>query len=586
MAPIGRLAFLALLGLAWPGHPLAVSPPPVQGQRGMVVSDQALATAAGVEILRRGGNAVDAAVATAYAQAVVNPCCGNLGGGGFMTIRMADGRSSFIDFRETAPSAATADMYLDKDGKPIQGVSLTGWRAVGVPGTTRGLELALERFGRLQRPTVMERAIALARDGYVLGPADTAILASGAASFAASPALARIFLKDGRNLEPGDRLVQPDLAATLEAIAQQGPDALYRGPRAQAIVDASKAGGGILALSDLETYRAIERTPLTCSYRGYEILSAPPPSSGGAAVCEILNILEGYPLGYLGPGSADATHLMVEAMRHTFFDRNGALGDPAFVKNPVDRLVSKPYAGRIRQAIDRVVATPSSALAPGTAPHEGGDTTHISVVDDSGNAVSLTYSLNTFFGAKVMAPGTGVILNDTMDDFTTAPNAPNLFGLVQGPANAIAPGKRPLSSMSPTIIIHGGKPFLVLGSPGGPRIISSVVQAIINVIDHGMSLQEAVDAPRVHHQWLPDILYAEPFALSADVVRDLALRGHRVVVQKPWSSGEAIMSGDARSAGETLPSFGDDTVRTWQAAPGSWFGSSDNRRPAGAAMAE
>jgi gamma-glutamyltranspeptidase/glutathione hydrolase len=303
-------------------------------------------------------------------------------------------------------------------------------------------------------------------------------------------------------------------------------------------------------------------------------------------VCEILNILEFYPLGYLGPGSADTTHLLVEAMRHAYLDRNTALGDPAFVSNPVDRLVSKPYAARVRQTIDRVTATPSSALKPGTAPHEGGDTTHISVVDDAGNAVSLTFSLNAYFGAKVMAPGTGVLLNDTMDDFTTAPGAPNLFGLIQGQANAIAPGKRPLSSMSPTIVLRDGKPFLVLGSPGGSRIISSVVQTVVNVVDHGMSLQEAVDAPRIHHQWLPDILYAEPFALSTDVVRDLVLRGHRVVVQKPWGSVEAIMSGDAPNVGEALPSFGDDTVRNWQPAPGSWFGSSDNRRPSGAAMGQ
>ena len=393
------------------------------------------------------------------------------------------------------------------------------------------------------------------------------------------------FLPGGLPPAAGQRLVQADLAGTLEAIARDGADGFYKGEVARRLVAASGQGGGLITQADLDAYQAVERAPLACTYRGYDVLSAPPPSSGGTSLCEILNIVEGYPLGYLGVGSADTAHLMAEAMRHAFVDRNTALGDPAFVTNPVARLTSKAYAQAIRQTIDRDRATPSAALGPGTAPHEGTETTHFSVVDAAGNAVAVTYSLNAYFGAKVMVPGTGVVLNDTMDDFTVKPGTANLFGLVQGKANAIEPGKRPLSSMTPTILVRDGKVALVLGSPGGSRIISAVMQTIVNVVDHGMSLQEAVDQPRIHHQWQPDILYAEPYALAPDVVRALAARGHRVVVQRPWGAVEAVMAGSMRAPDSALPSFGDDTLRTWQPAPGSLYGANDNRRPAGAAMA-
>ena len=581
--PLVTILSLIFIGLT-PAH--AVSPPPVEGKQGMVVSDQALASAAGAEILRKGGNAVDAAVAVGYAQAVVNPCCGNLGGGGFMLIRLADGRAVFIDFREKAPAAATTDMYLDAKGTIVEGASLNGWKAVGVPGTVMGLDQALTKYGTLSRAEVMAPAIRLAREGFVVGPGDSAILAAGTKAFAKLPELAAVFLKSGAVLPPGERLVQPDLAATLEAIARDGASAFYSGDVAHRIAEASKAGGGLITQADLAAYTAPEREPVRCSYRGYDILSAPPPSSGGTIVCEILNILEAWPLGYLGFNSADSVHLMTEAMRHAFVDRNSALGDPDFVKNPVEKLTSKPYAASIRAVIERDRAGISKDIAPGVAPHEGTETTHYSVVDAKGNAVAVTYSLNAYFGAKVMAPGTGFFMNDTMDDFTIKPGAANMFGLVQGTSNAIAPGKRPLSSMSPTIVSRGGKPFLVLGSPGGSRIITAVVETIVNVVDHGMSLQEAVDAPRIHHQWQPDVIYAEPFALSADTARALAAMGHKIVVQKAWGAVEAIMAAAARPSGEALPSFGDDSVRNWQPAPGSLYGANDDRRPAGAAAAQ
>jgi gamma-glutamyltranspeptidase/glutathione hydrolase len=351
-------------------------------------------------------------------------------------------------------------------------------------------------------------------------------------------------------------------------------------------VAASTAGGGIFARADFEDYKVRFLKPVTCSYRGLDIVSAAPPSSGGIALCEILNILEGYPVGFLGWNSADMVALFTEASRHAFLDRNSALGDPDFVANPVERLTSKAYAAKIRAVINRDKATPSSELKPGTAPHEGTETTHYSVVDKAGNAVAVTYSLNSYFGSKVMAPGTGAFFNNTMDDFTTKPGAANLFGLVQGKANAIEPGKRPLSSMTPTIVTKDGKPFLVLGSPGGSRIITAVVQTIVNVVDFGMSVQEAVNAPRLHHQWQPDTVYAEPYALSADTVRLLAGRGYTVTVQRPWSAVEAILVGASGTGAEPLPSFGDDSARTPGVVAGRAYGANDARRPAGAAVGE
>ena len=504
-----------------------------------------------------------------------------------MMVRMADGREAMIDFREAAPAGASADMFLDPQGKPRPGASLTGWLAAGVPGTVQGLEVALSRFGTKTRADLMEPAIALAREGFALTAADAAIIAGSAVQLARDPEAASVFFKDGRPLARGDRLVQPKLAATLSAISMNGTKAFYEGPIAQSLATASKAGGGVLNLDDLAGYRALVRDPIHCAYRGFEILSAPPPSSGGTAVCEILRILEGYPVGYLGFGSADTVHLMTEAMRHAYLDRNTRLGDPAFVANPVEQLTSRDYAALLRQAIDRNRATPSGSSRQGAAPHEGMQTTHFSVIDAAGNAVAVTYSLNAYFGAKVMAPGTGFFLNDTMDDFTIKAGAaePVRAGAGRGQCHRAGQASPELDE-SDHRAREDAKPFLVLGSPGGSRIISAVVQTIVNVVDHGMSLQEAVDAPRIHHQWQPDILYAEPFALAPDVVRALSQRGHHIELQKPWGSVEAIMSGADKASPTTLPSFGDDTLKTWRPAPGSLYGANDNRRPAGAAIGE
>ncbi|MFG1294879.1 gamma-glutamyltransferase [Xanthobacter variabilis] len=579
-------AFLGCLLIAFAPQAHAVSPTPVEGEGGMVVSEQSLAAQVGADILRQGGNAIDAAVAVGYALAVVHPCCGNLGGGGYMVVRQADGTSTFIDFREAAPGSAQADMYLDKNGNVIPGASVRGWRAVAVPGSVLGLDTALQRFGSMTRAEVMAPAIALARDGYVLSPGDAAILRAGTADFRADPTLSAIFLKDGEPLKAGDRLVQADLGQTLAAISAQGVSAFYDGEIPRRMAAASAVGGGILSDKDFQDYKVRVAPPVRCAYRGYEILTAAPSSAGGTAVCEILNILEGYPLSDSGFGAADTVHLMAEAMRHAFIDRNFVLTDPAFGDNPLDRLLSKDYAAAIRQRIDPHHADASKLDDAGVVLHEGTETTHYSVADAAGNTVAVTTSLNAYFGARVMAPGTGVLLNDTMDDFTTKISGENTFGLVQGARNAIAPGKRPLSSMSPTILVRDGKPVLVLGSPGGPRIVTSVVQTILNVIDHGMNVQEAVDAPRIHHQWLPDVIYAEPYALSPDTVRLLEARGHKVAVQRPWSAVEAIQFPTAAPPRSQHPSSAADTTRLWTPEPGAIYGANDNRRPAGAAIAQ
>ncbi|MGK9165259.1 gamma-glutamyltransferase [Inquilinus limosus] len=567
----------------------AASPPAVEAPDGMVVSSQHLASEAGAEILRAGGNAVDAAVAVGYAQAVTNPCCANIGGGGFMVIHLAkDSRDTFLNFRETAPAAATKTMYLDAQGNPIKGASLYGYLAVGVPGSVLGLDTALQRYGTLPRETVMAPAIKLAREGFVLTRGDTDILDAGAALLKKDPVAANIFFRpDGSALQPGDRLVQTDLANTLEAIAKGGPDAFYKGAIAQKVAAAMQANGGIITAQDFANYTVTETDPVTCSYRGYVFVSAPPPSSGGTTMCEILNILEGYDLKALGWHSAAGVHLMVEAMRHAYMDRNTYLGDPAFVKNPLDRLLSKDYAAQIRAKILPDKATPSKEVQPGMPPHEKPETTHYSVVDKDGNAVSVTYTINGLFGAGVIAPGTGFLLNDEMDDFTVKPGVPNLFGLVQGEANAIAPGKRPLSSMAPTLVTRDGQIVLVLGSPGGGRIITITLQAALNMIDFGMQPQEAVDAPRIHHQWLPDEIFAEPYALSPDTVKLLEQMGHKVTVQSPWGAAELIaLQPSAATAGATTASSGNDRAFGGKMRPGFVYGANDNRRPAGLAVGE
>ncbi|UBM43025.1 gamma-glutamyltransferase [Hafnia paralvei] len=576
---------LSALSLALFQGAYAASMPAVEAKNGMVVSSQHLASQVGVEILKMGGNAIDAAVAVGYTQAVVNPCCGNIGGGGFMTIHLANGENTFINFRETAPAAASANMYLDEKGAVKKGASLYGYLASGVPGTVLGLDTAQRKYGKLTRQQVMAPAIKLAREGFILNRGDTDILDTTIAKFRDDPEAARIFLrKDGEPFQPGDRLIQTDLANTLEAIAQNGPDAFYHGKIPQAVETAAKKGGGILTAQDFANYRIAETAPITCSYRGYEFVSAPPPSSGGVTLCEILNVLEGYDLKTSGFNSAQTIHTMTEAMRHAYMDRNTFLGDPAFVKNPTEKLLSKEYAVEIRKQIQPETATPSSKVQPGMEPHEKPETTHYSIVDHNGNAVSTTYTINGRFGSVVIAPGTGFFLNDEMDDFTVKVGEQNMYGLVQGATNAIAPGKRPLSSMTPTLVTKDGKVFMVVGSPGGSRIITITLQTVLNVIDHGMAPQEAVDAPRIHHQWLPDEVYFEQRGLSPDTQKLLQERGYKLVEQTPWGAAELIMVGLPGAAGVSSESSGNDSAVSGKVREGFIYGANDVRRPSGSAV--
>ncbi|MGA2187063.1 MAG: gamma-glutamyltransferase [Steroidobacteraceae bacterium] len=555
----------------------AAAPLAAESTEGMVVTAQHLASEVGAAVLRDGGNAVDAAVAVGYALAVTHPCCGNLGGGGFMTVHLADGRNTFINFREKAPQAARADMYLDLQGNPIAARSLDGYLAAGVPGTVMGLETAREKYGSLPRAALLQPAIRLAEQGFILTRGDVDILDAALPAFRSQANAAAVFLNHGVPFKPGERLLQSALAATLRSISDGGVQAFYRGAIAAAVARESAAHGGVLTLQDFADYTVAESPPVTCRYRDYTVVSAPPPSSGGVTLCEMLRILEGYPLAALGFHSSQSVHYLTEAMRFAYHDRNRFLGDPDFVDNPTARLMSDGHAAAIRARIAVRRATPSAALGLGSTSAEGPTTTHYSIVDRAGNAVSVTYTINDDFGAKVIAADTGFFLNDEMDDFAAKPGAPNLFGLVQGRANAIAPGKRPLSSMTPTIVLRDGKPVLVLGTPGGSRIITTVLEIIVNVIDHGMSLQQAVDAPRIHHQWLPDTLAAEPFALSADTAAALAHMGYRVVPLEVWGAANAaeaigIAPADPRvAAALNFP------------RPGVLYGASDPRAPAGAA---
>jgi gamma-glutamyltranspeptidase / glutathione hydrolase len=537
------LTEVAALTLAWAAAAGAASPTPIGAEHGMVVSAHRFASKAGIDVLKAGGNAVDAAVAVGYALAVTFPEAGNLGGGGFMTVRFHDGRTGFVDFRETAPAKATATMYQDASGNPVSALSRRGYLAVGVPGTVSGLELARTRFGTRSRAALMASAIRLARDGFVLDQGDADMLADSADEFRKDAPSAAIFLNHGQTWKPGQRLVQTDLARSLSAVAKSGPTAFYNGPIAAKIVSASKAGGGILSTGDFAAYRARELKPLECDYRGYRMVSAPPPSSGGVVLCETLNILEGYKVGELGFHSAAETHLLTEAMRRAYHDRNLNLGDPSFVTVDTAHFIDKAYAAALRQGIDPNRATPSSSLPAPAAAHEGQSTTHFSIVDKDGNAVSLTYTLNDWFGAHVTAAGTGILLNDEMDDFSAKPGAPNMYGLVEGPNNAVAPGKRPLSSMTPTIVTKDGRLVMVVGTPGGSRIPSAVIETIINVIDFGMTVTQAVDAPRVHHQWLPDEIGYEQFGLSADTIAKLQAMEHKVVPMDYGNQVAAILVG-------------------------------------------
>jgi gamma-glutamyltranspeptidase/glutathione hydrolase len=549
----------------------AASQPPVAAENGMVVTAQHLATRVGVDVLKDGGNAVDAAVAVGYALAVVYPAAGNLGGGGFMTIQLADGRKTFLDFREKAPLAATANMYLDKDGNVVKGLSTNGHLAVGVPGTVSGMELALNKYGTMKRAAVLAPAIKYAQDGFVLDQGDIDMFLTATEDFKKDPVSAAIFLNNGEPFQVGQKIVQKDLAQTLKAISDQGEAGFYKGPVGAAIVASSQAGKGIITQADLDQYKTRELKPVECTYRGYGVVSAPPPSSGGVVICEILNILEGYPLKELGFRSAQSVHYQIEAMRHAYVDRNSYLGDPDFVKNPLDRLLSKDYAAKIRSVIDPAKAGVSKDIKPGVAPHEGSNTTHYSIVDKWGNAVSVTYTLNDWFGAKVTAAKTGVLLNNEMDDFTSKIGVPNLYGLVQGEANAIAPGKRPLSSMSPTIVTKDGKPVMVVGTPGGSRIITAVLHTIINVIDYGMNAQEAVDAPKFHQQWLPEATNVDNFALSPDTRKILEGWGQKFGNPQPVNHLAVILVG--------APSLGGKPV-----GKNRYYGANDPRRNSGLAL--
>jgi gamma-glutamyltranspeptidase / glutathione hydrolase len=550
----------------------AASMRPVAAEKAMVVTAQHLGTEVGINILKHGGSAIDAAVAVGYALAVVYPAAGNLGGGGFMTIRFADGRKTFLDFRETAPRAARPDMYLDKDGNVVKGLTTIGWLAVGVPGAVSGLEYARGKYGTMTRAALIGPAIELAEDGFILDQGDVDMLASATDDFRKFPPTGDIFLHKGQPFVAGERLVQRDLANTLRLIRAQGVDGFYRGKTALALVKASRAGGGIIDLQDLESYRTRERTPIECDYRGYHVISAPLPSSGGVAICEMLNILEGYPLRQFGWGSAQALHYEIEAMRRAFVDRNTLLGDPNFVSNPVERLIDKNYAVKIRDSIKPDKAGISSELGKDdVASHEGSNTTHFSIVDVNGNAVSLTYTLNDWFGARVVASGSGVLMNDEMDDFTPNPGRANVDGVVQNEANAIAPGKIPLSSMSPTIVTKDGKPVLVLGTPGGRRIITTVLQTILNAVDFQMNIQEAVDAPRIHHQWLPDVTNVEPYGLSPDTRKILEGMGYRFGDSPPANHVAAIMVGAPSLEGKAI-------------GRNRFYGANDPRRGTGLAL--
>lgn len=521
---------------------------PVRAKHGMVVSVHHLASDAGLEILQAGGNAVDAAVATGFALAVTHPAAGNLGGGGFMLIRMHNGRSTFLDYREKAPLAATATMYQDAKGKVIPDASITGYKAIATPGSVAGLAYAERKYGKLGLASVMAPAIKLASDGFVLTAEEANELHdSDLAKFADSR---RIFQRNGNYYKVGDTFRQPELARTLRRIAAN-PDEFYKGRMAQELIADLKKGGSILTLGDLAQYRVVERKPTIGTFHSYTVISAPPPSSGGIVMLSALNILESYDLTKLGDRSPAWIHLVTEAYRRAFMDRAQYLGDPDYNPIPVEQLTSKKYAAAWRKSIAPEAASPSTTLKrpagflppPPATPgkrHESNNTTHYSVVDDDGNAVSVTTTLNNSFGSAVTSGTLGFLLNDEMDDFTAKVGEPNMFGLIQGPADAIAPGKRPLSAMTPTIVVRDGKLRYVLGSPGGPRIITTVANILLSTTQGGLNIQEAVDAPRFHHQYLPDTLYVEP-GFSAQTLAALRKQGYTVSVKDGhWSNGECI----------------------------------------------
>lgn len=553
------LLFLALLLAGAPPFATA-SAHPVHASHAIVVSVHELASHVGVEIMQAGGNAVDAAVATGFALAVVHPAAGNIGGGGFMLIRMADGQAHFLDYREKAPAAATRDMYLDWQGNVIPGASEIGYKAIGVPGSVAGMVYAEQKYGKLTLQRVMAPAIQLARDGYALSWEEAADMHDR--HLAEFPESHRVFQRNGDYYKPGEIFRQPDLARTLERIAEK-PDDFYRGSLARELAAAMQKGGGLITVDDLAHYEVKEREPVHGTYRGYEVISSPPPSSGGTVLIESLNILEGYDLGKMGDRSAQSMHYTVEAFRRAFFDRAEFMGDPDFAKIPVAQLIDKRYAAAWEETIDPAHATPSKELkrpavfseleqyaaghSPVMAPHESNHTTHYSVMDADGNAVAVTTTINDWFGSRVTAEGLGFLLNDEMDDFSSKLGVPNGDGLIQSDTNAIGPGKRPLSSMTPTIVVRDGKTVMVLGSPGSSKIITTVANVLMGVLDYGMNIQEAVNAPRFHNQWMPDVVNVEKW-FSPDTVNLLQHMGYNVEmglhygtnVAPYWSDAECI----------------------------------------------
>src|SRR5579863_3100190 len=577
MRPSHKLLILLLLVGTWllGSQSAAAAVRPFHAAHGIVVSFHELASEAGVEIMQAGGNAVDAAVATGFALAVVHSPAGNIGGGGFMLIRMADGKAHFLDYREMAPAAATRDMYLDPQGNVIEGASEIGYKAIGVPGSVAGMVYAERKYGKLTLKQVMAPAIKLAREGYILTWEEARDFHDRhLAEFSESH---RVFQRNGDYYKQGEIFRQPELARTLERIAAK-PDDFYHGALAKELAAAMQKGGGLITADDLAHYQVKEREPVRGTYRGYDIISAPPPSSGGAVLIEALNILEGYDLAKLGDHSAQSIHFTVEAYRRAFMDRAEFMGDPDFAKIPVAQLIDKRYAAAWRDTIDPARASPSKELKrpaifseleqyaashPPQVPHEGNHTTHFSVMDAEGNAVAVTTTINDWFGSRVTADGLGFLLNDEMDDFSAKPGAANADGLIQGGANAIGPGKRPLSSMTPTIVVRGGKTVMVLGSPGSSKIITTVANVFMGVVDYGMNIQEAVNAPRFHHQWMPDVVNVEKW-FSPDTLAALQQMGYSIEI-------------GLHSSAEVSPYWSDAECIAIDAKTGERLGASDGR---------
>ncbi len=557
---------MLLLLVSWLYQPTAQAAAPVQSANDMVTTEQHLASEVGRQILAKGGNAIDAAVAIGYTLAVTLPCCGNLGGGGFMLIHLANGENAFLDFREVAPAGIRQQHFLTAAGEVDTDKLGYGFLPVGVPGTVLGLNTALKRYGTLPLKTLMAPAINYAEHGFKLSRYEADQIQNAGAALSKQPEAHAIFFKHGKYYRAGDNFKQINLAHSLKQISEHGSKAFYNGWIRDHIVAASEHEGGVLTKDDFNNYQVKWREPVQCQYRGYSILSAAPPSSGGTTICQSLNILSHFDLKSAGFHSADSIHYLAEALRFAFVDRNFSLGDPEFIKNPVQQLVSLDYAEKIANRINPKQATASTQLTSNKADRESQNTTHYSVVDHEGNAVAVTYTLDYLFGAKVVASNTGILMNNELHDFTIKSDTANEYGLVQGDNNLIQPNTRPLSSMSPTIVLRDNKPFMVLGAAGGSTIITTVLQAIINVIDYGMNIQQAIDAPRIHMQWLPDTIFNEPYAINPDTYKILKQRQHHLTPGSPWGTttwgaAEAIL----------------------QDKEGLLFGANDSRRPAGLA---